>query len=227
MGMVLLMNSVRAVYLDDGIYMNTSVTHSGLYFDIPVMVDYAEIKNNSVYLFNLDCLNDVLVNSVLYDDTDMNRYISYYCTKEVDCTDIVFNLDENKAYAKCKMNVNYSCVSYIKEDGQIIQSNPRYEVIEKKGVNNYFEPDNCGKECEVSVYFDKLNQLSEREYTYGVKCGEVVEEFNVTPEYMEMESVGHRSVQMKENVGYVFAVTIFLIIIIGAGIFVWRQSRRR
>ena len=135
----------------------------------------------------------------------------------------LINIVGNKIYWKCNIansTNNYNCISYVKEQGAIIQSNPQQKIYSvglvalPQETRQYFSADNG----LVQPYFSTENLQSNKTYVFGVQCsnpnGTMVTEKYVTPMYRDLDALASRSVWISQNLGYLFGGAIFIIILV-------------
>jgi outer membrane protein assembly factor BamB len=115
---------------------------------------------------------------------------------------------------------DYNCISYVKEAGYTIQTNPQQKTFssglwgrEQESREFFTAPNGL-----VNPYFTTDNLKHNTTYLFGVECsseqGRFTSEHYVTPMYQNLDEVAYRSVWVKNNVGYLLGGAIVLIIII-------------
>ena len=171
-------------------------------------------------------LTSLYSDSCNYAHTDCDTLISCdYLVDDMTCdfdVNPLINIVDNKIYWKCSTGdtQNYNCVSYVKQDGAIIQTSPQQTsyssgIIPREQENREFFTAQNGL---VNPYFTTENLNSNVTYVFGVECsynnGTLVSEHYVTPMYRNMDSLAARSVWITQNAGYIIGGIIFLIIII-------------
>lgn len=135
----------------------------------------------------------------------------------------LINIAGNKIYWKCNIEngtSSYNCISYVKEQGAIIQSNPQQKIYSigvvalPQETRQYFSADNG----LVQPYFTTENLQSNKTYIFGVQCsnsnGSITAEKYVTPMYRDLDALASRSLWVSQNLGYIFGGVIFIIILI-------------
>ncbi len=148
-----------------------------------------------------------------------------YLTEDMECEyDInpLINIIGNKIYWKClsELSENYNCVSYVKEQGAIIQTNPQKTTYStglftrQEETREFFTAD----KGLVQPYFTTENLKPNQTYVFGVQCsfenGTLKSEHYITPMYKNMEGVAFTGVWLKDNIGYIIGAFIFLFILI-------------
>lgn len=150
-----------------------------------------------------------------------------YLSSDMSCdfdVNPLINLIGTKVNWKCSIankTATYSCVSYVKQQGSTIQTNPQQKTYSgsiipiQQETRDYFSADNG----LVQPYFLTDGLQSNITYVFGVQCssptGSLITEHYVTPLYAPLDVIPSRANWVKDNIGYVVGAVIFLIIIIG------------
>jgi len=158
--------------------------------------------------------------------TDCNQNISCgYLSSQMDCDyDInpLIDVIGNRLYWKCTMNssiTDYSCISYVKQEGFIVQTNPQQKtyssgLIPREQESREFFVAQNGL---VNPYFTTENLKSNVSYVFGVQCsyqgGKLTTEHYVTPLYKNLDELASRTIWVKDNSGYLIGALIFLVVI--------------
>jgi hypothetical protein len=135
----------------------------------------------------------------------------------------LINIVGNKIYWKCLIGNNtetYNCISYVKQQGAIIQTSPQQTtyssgIISKaEETREYFTAQNG----LVQPYFTTENLKTNITYVFGVECssptGTLRTEEYITPMYRNLDDVAYRTIWVKDNLGYLIGGIMFLIIAI-------------
>lgn len=117
----------------------------------------------------------------------------------------------------------FKCWSYIKADGEVIQTNPQKTEVSKSKLllfskrtedREYF----TSQDGVVNAYFTYDNLVSYTEFVLGVRCvsGDIslVGEKCITPQYKELKGIPARGVWTVENMDMIIAMVFVLLIII-------------
>jgi hypothetical protein len=141
----------------------------------------------------------------------------------------LINIGGNKIYWKCSITNstgNYSCISYIKEQGAIIQTSPQQEtfssgiIARQQESREFFKAENG----LVNPYFTTENLVTNKTYVFGVQCsydgGTLTTEEYITPMYRNLEGVAYTGIWLKDNIGYILGGIILLLIIIAVAMLV-------
>jgi len=144
----------------------------------------------------------------------------------------LINVGGNKIYWKCSITNstgNYSCISYVKESGAIIQTSPQQKTYSsgiiplQQEAREFFTADNG----LVQPYFTTENLKPNVTYVFGVQCsyanGTLRSEEYVTPLYRNLEGVAFTGIWLKDNIGYLFGAVILILIIIAVVMLVVRS----
>lgn len=131
---------------------------------------------------------------------------------------------DNKFEALCISNVsNYSCVSMVMKDGNVINTMPMKEVKEF-GTVQYFESDGNIVHIDFST-----KDLVADSFNLIVRCGNETESFdynetvNFTYDYISESDVVNRMVYVKENTGYLI-LGITVLFILGVIVYVIKKA---
>lgn len=135
----------------------------------------------------------------------------------------LINIVGNKIYWKCSIantSQDYNCISYVKQNGAIIQTSPQQETYSSgllskaEETREYFSATNG----LVNPYFTTENLQTNLSYVFGVECsspnGTLRTEEYVTPMYRDLDELASRTIWLKDNVGYLIGGVMFLIVII-------------
>jgi len=145
----------------------------------------------------------------------------------------LIDLTQNRIYWKCTIlnsTSNYDCISYVKQGGAIVQTNPQQKTYSsgllsrEQETREFFTATNG----LVNPYFTTENLNNNITYVFGVECtnnnSNLKTEQYITPMYSNLDVVAYRSVWLKDNVGYLMGAFIFLVLI-GIVIAMWVRSR--
>jgi hypothetical protein len=155
-----------------------------------------------------------------------------YLADEINCgydVNPIIDFTQPKVQWRCTINstASYSCVSYIKEQGATIQTNPQLKTY-SNGIlslgqesREYFSATNG----LVQPYFLSPELKSNKTYVFGLVCssgnGTLTTEHYVTPMYQNLEGVAYSGIWLKDNIGYLVGGVILLIVIIAGASFIW------
>jgi hypothetical protein len=109
-------------------------------------------------------------------------------------------------------NASYDFLTYVKADGEIIQTNPVREIIDDYGEYNTFKSQNG----LVNLYYRSTNLRPDRNITVIVEGQNSIfnEEFIVTPTYKDPYELQDRLFWTWENAGLIGGA-VFIIILVG------------
>jgi len=144
----------------------------------------------------------------------------------------LINLVGNKIYWKCSIANNpadYNCVSYVKQNGSIIQTSPQQKTFssgiipKEQESREYFTATNG----LIQPYFTTENLKTNITYVFGVECsspnGSMTTEQYITPMYRNLDDVAYRTIWVKDNLGYIIGGIMFLIVLIAVILLVVRK----
>jgi hypothetical protein len=110
----------------------------------------------------------------------------------------------------CEVSQATNCVSYIKENNLIIQTNPNIEYTKDVGEISTFS---CNAVCNVE--FDTNLLIDNKSFIFGVACENSTFEATIYPQLYLFEQQGTgRMVWIKNNIHYIiggFIVSVFAI----------------
>lgn len=199
------------------------------------------LENNTEYRQYQD--NNACYNITgLYSDSCDSSFIDCdtwkpcnYLGDDMDCdfdVNPLINVVGNKIYWKCTItnaSQEYSCISYVKESGAIIQTNPQQStyssglIPKEQEMREYFSATNG----LVNPYFTTENLQTNKTYVFGVECsypnGSLRAEEYVTPMYRNLDAVASRTIWVKDNLGFLLGALIFIVVIIGIIVLVVRK----
>lgn len=130
---------------------------------------------------------------------------------------------------------NFTCMSYVTKDGEIIQTNPKYVKKNNNFINflfpiieqgTYFQTNNG----LTTVHFttDNLKIDGIQNFTFGVQCTygstTLTEEKVVVPTYKNID-IAPRLIWGMENAGNIIGVLFLIFVILALAFFVWRKGK--
>jgi hypothetical protein len=241
-----LINDTREVeYIGDGSGNCTSynTTESCDYCTPDWEVVSECLENNTEFRQYED--NNICYNLTgLYSDSCDSSFIDCdtwkpcsFLTDELDCeydVNPLINIIGDKIYWKCSMDntsLDYNCVSYVKQQNSIIQTNPQQETYSsgifarKQETREFFTADNG----LVNPYFTTTNLKPNITYVFGVECsyegGNMKTEQYVTPLYKNLEGVAYTTLWLKDNIGYMVGGIILVILLIVGVFAIWGERK--
>jgi hypothetical protein len=134
----------------------------------------------------------------------------------------LIELTGNRIFWYCSMHneANYQCISYVKQDGYTVQTNPQQKTFsigllgKEQETREFFAAENG----LVNPYFTTDNLKHNITYVFGVECsnedGKISTEHYVTPLYENLDELAYRGVWVRNNIGYVIGGVIILIVIV-------------
>lgn len=171
-----------------------------------------------------------------YEYTDCDTWISCsYLQDDLNCgydENPLIELVGNRIFWYCSLEDTYidaNCISYVKEDNFVIQTNPQQKTFstglfsKEQETREFFTAENG----LVNPYFTTDNLKTNRTYIFGVECsyegGKSVEEHYVTPLYQDLDVVADRTLWVKQNTGFIIGI---LVVIAFIGIlFIWVKPK--
>lgn len=165
-----------------------------------------------------------------YSYADCNQWINCsFLTLDFECgydEHPLIELTGNRIFWYCTMNdvsTEYKCISYVKEAGHTIQTNPQQKsystglLSREQESREFFSAENG----LVNPYFTTDNLKNNRTYIFGVECssenGNIRTEQYVTPIYQDLDVIASRSLWLKDNTGYIVGgliVVVFIFLIV-------------
>ncbi len=105
------------------------------------------------------------------------------------------------------------CISYVDYNDQVIQVNPKRIEVKDYGIIETFESQNG----LFNVKFNKRDLRDNNTVTFGVRCGDLVYEKNITPNYKDPYEMIDRGSWIFQNrpyfmYGFVIIVSILILI---------------
>lgn len=186
--------------------------------------------------------NNCYLATGLYSDSCDNSFAD--CNQEVSCTYLVNDMDcgydinplinllNGKIPWKCSItnaSQDFSCISYVKQQGAIIQTNPQQKTYssgvlpQEQETKEYFTAQNG----LLQPYFLTEGLKSNTTYLFGVECsspsGKLTTEHYIVPMYSNLDVIAERGIWVKDNLGYIIGAVIALIVIIGVVMLVVKQ----
>lgn len=123
-------------------------------------------------------------------------------------------------YCSLPNGTDYHCISYVKQLGQVIQTNPQQKTYSsgvmpvEQETREFFTAQNG----LVNPYFTTTNLKANVTYIFGVECsspsGSLVTEHYVMPIYRSLDEVASRTVWLKDNLGFVLGGAIIVVILL-------------
>ena len=133
-------------------------------------------------------------------------------------------------------NINYSCISYVEKNGELLQVNPDY-IKKNDNIISWLFPiveqdeffhNNKGV---VNVYYTDKNLYIEGDtnFTFGVECshesGTIIGERTVTPRYKDLNFATSRFVWFKDNIPFILLFILMFLLIITVFWAIWRKDK--
>lgn len=173
-----------------------------------------------------------------YNETQ-NVYCGDFVEGSFNCQDLPnFNVKE-KEYCIAYIPTNYSnesfkCISYIRWNQEILQTNPEYKervdslitIWNEEESREYFTDQNG----IVNFYWTKKNLQPYYDYVLGLKCSSpqriLTSEKTLNIDYESMEFVFSRTGWLMGNWHYIIAGFILFILIVGTALWIWKGAVR-
>ena len=109
-----------------------------------------------------------------------------------------------------------SCTSYATFNDEVIQMNPKRQEIKDVGVVDSFQAVNG----LVHVTFSRTDLRDNKTVTFGVNCGGLTYEEDVTPTIKDPYVIIERTSWLGDNVGYLLGGIIIFILLVFMGYWV-------
>lgn len=130
---------------------------------------------------------------------------------------------------------NFTCISYVIKESEIIQTNPKYVKKTHNFINFLFPiveegthfPTNNGL---TNIYFTTENLKIDgiQNFTFGIQCTyettTLTEERVVRPQYIELD-VAPRLIWGMDNAGYVIGILFLAFLILTLTFWAWKKGK--
>lgn len=130
---------------------------------------------------------------------------------------------------------NFTCISYVVKDEEMIQTNPKYVKKNNNFINFLFPINEEGTYFETNngltnVYFTTENLKIDgiQNFTFGVQCTygttTLTEEKTVTPIYKNID-IAPRLIWGMDNSGNVIGLLFLTFVVLAIAFFVWKKGK--